>query len=93
MPRFEGFRVLRHQVTVLVHRHLGQSLVQLDKGVMIVGHHSDRKSLEIPDVLVEDFVGVLPEGVVVVAEEPVLNHLFFVILHEELLDFVRVAHL
>ena len=35
---------------------------------------------------------MLPESLVVVAEKTILNHLLLVTLHEELHDFVCIAH-
>lgn len=92
MPLLEGLRVFCRDVSVLVYRKFGQLFIQLDKGVVRVGHDADRKSLEITDVFEEELARVLPEGLVIVSEESVLNHLLLVALHQKLHDFVGVAH-
>ena len=57
-----------------------------------VAEDADGKALQVAEVLEEELATVLPESLVVIPEEPVLDHLLFVGLPQELQDLVRVTH-
>ena len=59
---------------------------------MRVREDSNGKSLQIANVLEQKLARMLPERLVVVAEQAFLNHLLFIGLHQELHNLVGVAH-
>jgi len=54
VPLLESFGVFSHNISVLIEWQLRQLLVQLDKGVMRVGQHTDSESFKVTNVLEQE---------------------------------------
>ena len=89
----ESFIVLSsHDVSILIHRQLWKSLVQLHEGVVRIGKYSDCKSFQVSNVFKKQLSRVLPENVILVMEKTLLDHLCLVLFVQKLQNLVCIAH-